>query len=494
MKLYFYFSVHEPLFHEVAVRLRERHGLNDIGGFVWGHDQRAFLEQKGFPWQRLDVFTDWLDELPAEADLGYLEQVEARYGIPNLGLMVFSERHLLRGRGFDDVLRLVEVAARRIERLLDEARPEAIHFESVDSLVVYLLHRMAAARGIRCIQIDTARIANRGTVTHTALQLWDEVDARFAEQVHRPLSPASRAAAEDFLRSFRSERPRVVRPGRFSFPSPRWDDLQNLLHLARRWQQDPRNPILRSPSSVVGQKAVRLARHWATRFGVFDQPVPGEKYVLFPLHYQPEASTLVLAPYYLDQLALIEDIAKSLPVGYRLYVKEHFWSLGRRPLGEYRRIRRIWNARLVDPLASPLDLVERSAGVATISGTMGWEAILLERPALTFGECFYNTFPLVVRAGFAPKAQWPQLFKTAITDFKPNRELLLKYIASILENTYEGTFWMDNPRIDARTMQRDNVDNLASVLAVEIGLVDRGRLQLAGGAARSTPHAQGPPT
>ena len=47
-----------------------------------------------------------------------------------------------------------------------------------------------------------------------------------------------------------------------------------------------------------------------------------EKFVFFPLALQPERGMEIVAPFYVNQAEVITNIAKSLPVGYKLYVKE----------------------------------------------------------------------------------------------------------------------------------------------------------------------------
>jgi len=115
-----------------------------------------------------------------------------------------------------------------------------------------------------------------------------------------------------------------------------------------------------------------------------------ERYVLYPIHFQPEASTLVQAPYYLDQAVLIEDISKSLPVGYQLYVKEHVSNRGRRPLAFYKRLRETFGVRLLGPYEDTWTLIRDAAAVAVITGTVGWEGLLFGKPVVTFGDVFYN--------------------------------------------------------------------------------------------------------
>ena len=51
----------------------------------------------------------------------------------------------------------------------------------------------------------------------------------------------------------------------------------------------------------------------------FHEPDYNEDYILFPLHFQPEASTCVYARKYENQLYFIEQLTKSIPVGKILY-------------------------------------------------------------------------------------------------------------------------------------------------------------------------------
>ena len=50
-----------------------------------------------------------------------------------------------------------------------------------------------------------------------------------------------------------------------------------------------------------------------------------------PLHFEPEATTLVHGSYFEDQLTVIRNLARSLPAGWELVVKEHFYMRGPAP-------------------------------------------------------------------------------------------------------------------------------------------------------------------
>ncbi len=202
--------------------------------------------------------------------------------------------------------------------------------------------------------------------------------------------------------------------------------------------------------------------------GVFEQPVAGEKYVLYPIHFQPEASTLVQAPMYLNQVELLRDIAASLPIGYRLYVKEHLSNRGRRPLSFYNQLRAIPSVRLLGPDADTWSLIRDAAAVAVITGTMGWEALMFERPVVTFGTVFFNHHPSVLRASEHPKDRWFDLFKTATSAHPVDREATLAMIVALHDSSLPG--FVANPNVFPEVLEPENVKRLADALARAISL------------------------
>jgi hypothetical protein len=123
-----------------------------------------------------------------------------------------------------------------------------------------------------------------------------------------------------------------------------------------------------------------------------------KKYIYAPLHNQPEMSTSALGGIYRDQVLLIETLARQLPKGWRIYVKENprQGSFARGPLF-FHRLTRIPSVTIMPSNANTLALSANAQFVATVTGTAGWEAIRQGRPALVFGAAFYQSLPGVVR-------------------------------------------------------------------------------------------------
>jgi len=125
-----------------------------------------------------------------------------------------------------------------------------------------------------------------------------------------------------------------------------------------------------------------------------NSPNMNTDYVYFPLHLQPEMSTSLLGGKYCDQVLAIEDLARVLPKDWKIYVKENP-SQGYFQRDEYffTRLMNIPNVEFVGKSVSSIELIKHSKLVSVITGTAGWEAILIGKPVIVFGQAWYLNFP-----------------------------------------------------------------------------------------------------
>jgi hypothetical protein len=138
-----------------------------------------------------------------------------------------------------------------------------------------------------------------------------------------------------------------------------------------------------------------ILQHWRTyaqsrqvlRYATTPLPaLAGRPFVFFPLHEEPESSLQVMAPEAINQLALINALARDLPAGTILAVKENIYALGRRPKEYYRQILEHKNVVMLDIHARGLDVIREAAAVATVTGTAGLEAAVMGKPVIAFGR------------------------------------------------------------------------------------------------------------
>jgi hypothetical protein len=174
---------------------------------------------------------------------------------------------------------------------------------------------------------------------------------------------------------------------------------------AGNWFLQP-NPVIHWLSTQAHAARAKVA---ARRY--LNDPLSGRPFVFYPLQYQPEASTLVHASYFDNQIELVKNLARSMPAAWDLVVKEHFFMAGQRELGFYRSLRDIPNVRLA-PFSIPTNvLIQQASVVAVITSTCGLEASLIGRPVVMFGDYPWDYAPTVHKVGAL--ADLPALIRTA---------------------------------------------------------------------------------
>ena len=144
---------------------------------------------------------------------------------------------------------------------------------------------------------------------------------------------------------------------------------------------------------------------WRTRRAFREMKGPGtirlnllkdRPFVFYPLHTEPEAALQGLSPEYTFQLETILRIARVLPAGVILAIKDTQPALGRRPNDFYGQIRDLKNVVFLNIEERGVDVVSACTAVATITGTAGFEAAISGKPVISFAaHNQYNILPHV---------------------------------------------------------------------------------------------------
>ncbi|PWM47156.1 MAG: hypothetical protein DBX47_01050 [Clostridiales bacterium] len=185
-----------------------------------------------------------------------------------------------------------------------------------------------------------------------------------------------------------------------------------------------------------------------------------KKYIYYPLHYQPEASTIVCAQKYEKQLIYIDHIAKSLPADTLLYLKEHYVLLGHKEISFYKEIKRYPNVVLVSPWDDGKKLIMNSQAVITLTGTAGWEAMLLRKPVILGGHIFFDNAPGIMQTN-----EIYQNYTSLIQSWeKPEREEIINYLCAYFRTLKQGHVYAAIPEC----YTEENINNLADALIKEV--------------------------
>ncbi len=127
-----------------------------------------------------------------------------------------------------------------------------------------------------------------------------------------------------------------------------------------------------------------------------EEPIYGERYIYFPLQYQPEATSNPMGGgMYADQMLPLNILSQSLPDDMKIYVKTHPEQLSlMRTRDYYTELSKIPKVRLMKIETSTYELMRNAVAVASLTGTALWECQFFGVPVLAFGYSVKNLAPL----------------------------------------------------------------------------------------------------
>jgi Capsule polysaccharide biosynthesis protein len=390
--------------HEVAHLTVSRRAAKELGGRSV-HDVVAELPPAD-PWQEA-------------------ARIEAEYGLPTIRDVYRGDRPC-EGRPEEWCVRRAVDHFRAVERVLDEAAPDALVPEVGSEVVRIAMHRVGVARGIPVLFLLY-------TIFPRPLRLYvDTLDAPIVEPAElRELTPEEEAELDAFVRDF-TTRAEPIRDYRNMPLVPR--RVPTFLgHVERKLRDDRDNEYTR-PLALLAQNVHERVRARATR-PLYQERRPGRPFVYFPLHVTDDYKIKTVIPHCVDQASIVEQVADALPPGHDLVVKEHPMSIGRNPLSFLRRLRRRPNVRLLHPHASSHELIREAEAVAVISSTVGLEALLYEKPVLTLGRPFYAGYgvTLDVESFRELREAVPALLR-----FRPDAERIRRFLHAAMRRCYAG--------------------------------------------------------
>lgn len=166
--------------------------------------------------------------------------------------------------------------------------------------------------------------------------------------------------------------------------------------LNRRWQRFSRPPEMSRVRVWVSDpnrvrlfhalKALRTLRYiWTAHY--LRQEAPAA-YILIPLHYRPESSTLTQG-HGLEDEDVIWEVARALrkhSSEVSCAVLEHPAMVEDRPMAFYKAFADMANVVFMDPVVSTSELIRGALGLITVSGTAALEASLAGVPVHVAGR------------------------------------------------------------------------------------------------------------
>jgi hypothetical protein len=363
----------------------------------------------------IHAFENYLATAPQEWR-SEVERLATDYSGVNWSAVIASERSftdssfLLGGAGHrieteDYVLRLLVNIVRFFEKVLASGY-DALVCQTADSFFTHVLFKVARHHGVRIFAISPAWLQEDGKpgsfFTNDEYLRCDRMKQAYEGLLKRSLSQQEIDRVERLRKSiveFDGNKAFYAVTKRNFGRSALSPNIRKLpAYLIENLGKNKNLDYTRiDPLAKARANLLRVWRKWRMRklVGTFDSAIPA-KSVFFPLHFQPEQSTLVGGIYCANQVGLIENISKSLPLGYTLVLKEHPAGRGVRPAWQYRHLASFPNVMFSD--APSKEIAKKTLATITITGTIGVEAMALDRPVIMLGRSFFDYAGVLYKA------------------------------------------------------------------------------------------------
>ncbi len=435
--------------HAIAVILKKKYGVDNFSGYsVLRRAERFLKSQKEIKYDPLIVDEDLYEVAKKEAlDMEYIKELEKEYGIPNLWPLIGVDRHLTMSApklaypgkpacSYEEMLKHLQVRFKSAIKMFKEKKPDFAVFPVVGSMRTYVLYRVAEKMGIPIFYITHTRIGGRITVNDNCYENLTNINKIFEsirQGTHK--SPCRREAIES-LEKFRQAPKDWAWEQKEKLKLFSWLVRVSkgvLIYFKKYFKESQwKDPYTERPFGFFKKRITRHLRR-LRGYGEFFENPRNERFVLYPLHEDPEVATLLLAPFHVNQLCLIQNIAKSLPADVRLYVKEHPAMLHNRSRSFYKELKKIPNLRMINPSIPSTKIINKAEMVLTITGTAGWEATLFGKPVITFGSVFYNKLSQVKQPERIEKL--PYLIKECLEKNPHDEQELIDFLSAIFEDS-----------------------------------------------------------
>jgi Capsule polysaccharide biosynthesis protein len=354
-------------------------------------------------------------------------------GVPTIHNMILGDR-VVSELGQDDALSYATFLARRVITLFKELEPSVV-IGGFDAIHNGIALAVARRMGIPWFAI------NFSVIPPGLACFCDRMSP--AARVHLTERPFDerRSAAERYLQQFEN---RSVQAHAYIAPPPRSvvgrmasipARLSAVVRTGRRAQQRESLRFTEGRGAYSVLAAVRFLRRAAMARGAIEAvhtlaAPPAGPYVLFGLHFQPESSIDVWAPFFSNQMWVIELLSRSMPPSHRLLVKIHKSDVANYLREQLNAMRAFPGVDLVRPFADTRKFIEGASLVIAIQGTMGLEAALLGKPVIMLGDSPVVLFPSVSRVGEI--TELPDLVRRKLVESPPARGEIMNAYATYL--------------------------------------------------------------
>ena len=405
--------------------------------------KKFFENQNIINFKKMWFFHDHIKKQSKKPDLEYLKKFEEKYDI-NLWKLVLNERIFLYYNfhtfTYDEILNIVEQECRFFELVINEIKPDFFLTKLPGFHHLEIFYQMCKNIGIHVLMLNLSTFGKSCIITQDPGKL----------DVKHDISDKSKTNFKDLQKQL-SEfdlsnqiKNKVIKPGTDKSSIIR-STIEYFLH------SDQKN--LDTHYNYYGRTRLKVFFYYLNSYlktkyrkSFIDKTLKKiipitHPFVYFPLHIEIERATLITAPFFTNQIEVIKTISKSLPINFKLYVKEHPAQVTRdwRSISNYKELMKIPNVEILHPDVSNKSIYEKCSLVITIAGSAGFEASFYGKPTITFSSLNYSILPFIYK--IQNLDDLPSLILKAI-DTNVDSSIIANYIDLLKKNSSKFD-WVD---------------------------------------------------
>tara|TARA_B110000438_G_scaffold256457_1_gene263937 strand:+ start:7579 stop:9063 length:1485 start_codon:yes stop_codon:yes gene_type:complete len=364
--------------------------------------KKFFSKQNFIKFKEEWFFFDHIKKNDKKPNYDYLKKFEEKYKI-NLWKLAINERIFYRFFDFhkfttDEIAAIVEQECRLFEKILDEVNPNYIITKDASRHHHELFFELCVSKGIKVLTLSQTNLGTKTMISQKSHTFDSKIDWKNIESNNRSLEELQIYIQKfNFLKSVKKNIDKKI---------PKLNMIKVMLNYLFSDTSKNREQYYyfgRTKFKVllfmINSFFNRISRKKFIDQYLEKNPNCNESFVYFPIHVDMERPLLIMAPLYTNQIEIIRQVAKSLPMGLKLYVKETPASVTRdwRSISTYKEIMSIPNVTLIHPSVSAEKLMKNTSIVFTIAGTSGFEAAFYGKPSIVFSDVGYMELPSVTR-------------------------------------------------------------------------------------------------
>jgi hypothetical protein len=406
--------------------------------------KKFFLKQKFLNFSKSWFFFDNVKRTNISPDYDYLHSFEKKYNI-KLWKLAINERIFYRFFGFHkftakEICSILEQECRFFEKILDEIKPDFIITKDGSRHHHQLFTDLCVSKGIKVLTLSLTHLGSKTMISQSSHIFDTKINWEMIQSENRTLQQL-----QDYLKSHHFLK---FAKKNIDKKSPKIDALKVALRYIFSDTSSNREQYY-----YYGRTKLKVLLFLLTSFfkrkyrksfidkNLIKEPDYNTQYVYFPLHVDMERPLLIMAPFFTNQIEIIRHIAKSLPMGLRLYVKETPAAVTRdwRPISIYNEIMSIPNVTLIHPSIPAEKLMKNCSLVFNIAGTSGFEAAFFGKPSIVFSDVGYLELSSVSRVRNIEDL--PKIIDKSINS-RVNEAELDKFVNFLEQNTIDFN-WFD---------------------------------------------------